>query len=220
MEFITIALPKGRPFGPTVALLERAGLAGPRLRNEESRSLVITDEALGMRYIISRPGDVPTFVEHGAADLGIVGKDVLMEGRGQVYELLDLKYIFCRFVLAAPAGSDPAALLDGSAHRRVATKYTHVAEEYFRRRGLQVETIYLGGSVEVAPLVGLADMIVDITETGRTLRENNLVVLDTIADSTARLIANRAAYRLKGDRIGPMIQVLREVTRDAAAVQS
>ncbi len=215
MDWITLALPKGRPFGPTVALLERCGLAGPRLRTEESRSLIITDPDLGLRYIISRPGDVPTFVEHGAADLGIVGKDVLMEGRSQVYELLDLRYIFCRFVLAAPNGSDPAVLLDGSTHRRVATKYTQVAEDYFRRRGLQVETIYLGGSVEVAPLVGLADMIVDITETGRTLQANNLSVLDTICDSTARLIANRAAYRLKGERIGPMIQALREATRDA-----
>lgn len=217
-DLITIALPKGRPFGPTVDLLARCGLAGPKLKQEESRSLVITDATVGIRYIISRPGDVPTFVEHGAADLGIVGKDVLMDARSQVYELLDLKYIFCRFVLAAPAGADPAALLDGSAHRRVATKYTRVAEEYFRRRGLQVETIYLGGSVEVAPLVGLADMIVDITETGRTLRENNLVVLDTIAESTARLIANRAAYRLKGERIGPMIQALREATRHAEGV--
>lgn len=216
MELVTIALPKGRPLAPTVQLLKQAGLATDRLQAEESRSLVITDESLGIRYILARPSDVATYVEHGAADIGIASKDVLVEGGHKVYELLDLGYLRCRFVLAAPAGADPAELLDGSAHRRVATKFIRVAEDYFRRRGLQVQCIYLAGSVEVAPQVGLADMIVDITETGRTLRDNNLVVLDTIMESTARLIANRAAYRLKGDRLGPMIQALREQTRAAA----
>lgn len=215
MDTITVALPKGRPLGPTMALLRQVGMASDRLEPEESRSLVIADPDLGMRYILARPSDVATYVEHGAADIGIAGKDVLVEGGHKVYELLDLGYLHCRFVLAAPAGADPAELLDGSAHRRVATKFPKVAEEYFRRRGLQVEIIYLAGSVEVAPQVGLADMIVDLTETGRTLRENHLVVLDTLMESTARLIANRAAYRLKGDRLNPMIHALREATRFA-----
>lgn len=217
MEFLTLALPKGRPFGPTVDLLERAGLASRLLREAESRSLVIEDPELAMRYILARPADVPTYVEHGAADIGVVGKDVLLEARPQVYELLDLGYLYCRFVVAAPVSADAAHLFDGAAHRRVATKFPRVAEQFFRSKGIQVEIIYLAGSVEVAPQVGLADMIVDIVETGRTLKENNLVPVETVAESTARLIANRAAYRLKGDRLGSILQALREATRDAAS---
>lgn len=216
MELLTIAIPKGRPFKPTVELLQRVGLAGPEVADEETRSLLISCPEAGTRFIIARPADVPTYVEHGAADLGIVGKDTLLEGRQQVYELLDLGYMFCRFVLAAPRGADPARLLDGSSHRRVATKFPHITEQYFQRRGMQVETIYLHGAVELAPKVGLSDLIVDITETGRTLAENDLVVLDELEPSTARLIANAAAYRLKADRIGPMVKALREVTATAA----
>lgn len=218
MERITFALPKGRPLAPTLDFLDRAGLPTARLRAEESRALVIDEPEAGLRFILARPGDVPTYVDYGAADLGIVGKDVLMEAASPVYELLDLQYLHCRFVLAAPAEADAAALLDGSTHRRVATKFPRVAEAYFRRRGLQVELIYLGGSLEVAPRVGLADMIVDISETGRTLQENNLKVLDVIAPSTARLIANRAAYRLKGARLAPIIQALKEAASHAHAV--
>lgn len=213
MEWITLALPKGRPMIPTLSLLEQAGLASSRLRAEESRSLVITDPDLHMRYILARPSDVPTYVEHGAADAGIVGKDILVEGGHQVYEVLDLGYIRCRFVVAVPADRDPAELLSSSAHLRVATKFPRVAEDYFRRRGLQVEVIFLHGSVEVAPQVGLADVIVDITETGRTLKENNLVEIDTILESTARLVLNRAAYRLKSERLNPMVQALRDAAQ-------
>lgn len=212
-ERVTLALPKGRPLKNTAALLEKAGLATPGLLSEEGRSLVLDDDAKGMRYILARPADVPTYVEHGAADIGIVGKDILLEGKPRVYELLDLNYLYCKFVLAAPAAADAAALLDGSSHRRVATKFPHIAEEFFRGRGLQVEVIYLHGSVEVAPRVGLADMIVDITETGRTLLENQLTPIADIAESTARLIANRAAYRLKGRRLAPMVRALRAAIR-------
>jgi ATP phosphoribosyltransferase len=215
---LTIAIPKGRPFDPTVQLLRQAGLAGPELA-DASRALLIDCPQAQVRYIIARPSDVPTYVEYGAADLGICGKDVLAEGRHQVYELLDLGYSRCRFILAAPAGSDPAVLLDGSSARRVATKFPHITEEYFQRRGIQVEIIKLNGAVEVAPKVGLADMIVDITETGRTLRENNLAVLDDLTTSTMRLIANRAAYRLKSDRIAGVVQTLRCLTAAAAGCE-
>ncbi|HEY3366847.1 MAG TPA: ATP phosphoribosyltransferase [Symbiobacteriaceae bacterium] len=215
MELLTFALPKGRPYGHTVNLLRQAGVAGPELADEETRSLLITCPDLGVRFIIARDSDVPTYVEHGAADLGIVGKNVLMEAEPKVYELLDLGYSACRFILAAPADSDPRVLLDGSSARRVATKYPKMTEAYFRTKGVQVETIYLHGSIEVAPKVGLADMIVDITETGRTLKENNLVIIDNLWTSSMRLIANRASYRLKADRIGPVLQRLREL----AAVQ-
>ncbi|BDG61271.1 ATP phosphoribosyltransferase [Caldinitratiruptor microaerophilus] len=214
---LTLAVPKGRPLGPTLDLLARAGIGSARSL-AESRSLVAVLPEAGMRFILARPSDVPTYVEHGAADLGIVGKDVLAEGRHQVYELLDLGYLRCRFVVAGPAGTDPTRLLDGAGHLRVATKYPRVAEEYFRRRGIQAEVIYLAGSVEVAPQVGLADLIVDISETGRTLAENGLVVLDTVMESTARLIANRASYRLRGERIAPFIQALREAVSGAPAV--
>lgn len=212
-DLVTVALPKGRAMAPTIKLLERVGMTTGRLAAEESRSLVIPEPELGLRFLLARPSDVATYVEHGAADIGIAGKDVLVEGQHKVYELLDLGYLNCRFVLAAPAAADPAELLDGSAHRRVATKFPRVAEEFFQRRGLQVEIIYLAGSVEVAPQVGLADLIVDLTETGRTLKDNNLAVLETILESTARLIANRAAYRLKGARLGPMLRQLRAATR-------
>lgn len=218
MDRLTIAVPKGRPYGETVELLRRAGLAGPELEDQESRSLLITCPSQQVRFIIARDSDVPTYVEYGAADLGIVGKNVLMEGEPQVYELLDLGYSACQFVLAAPAEADPSRLLDGSVSRRVATKYPRMTEAYFRSRGVQVETIYLHGSIEVAPKVGLSDMIVDITETGRTLRENNLVIIDKLWTSSMRLIANRASYRLKSDRIGPAVQRLRDLTaprRDA-----
>ena len=212
MDYITVAIPKGRPFKPTLDVLKRVGLACPELDDEDTRSLLITCEAAKARFIIARPADVPTYVEHGAADLGIVGKDTLLEGRQTVYELLDLGYMYCRFVLAAPAGAGPAVLLDGSSHRRVATKFPRIAEAYFQRRGLQVETIYLHGAVELAPKVGLADMIVDITETGRTLLENDLVILDELESSTARLIANAASYRLKAERLVPLVRALRDVT--------
>lgn len=208
-EPITLAIPKGRPLGPTLDLLVAAGLASPGVLGE-SRGLVVSDPATSLRYILARPSDVPTYVEHGAADLGIAGKDVLVEGRHQVYELLDLGYLRCRFVVAGPAGAGPERLWGGGGHLRVATKYPRVAEEYFRRRGVPAEVIYLAGSVEVAPQVGLADLIVDISETGRTLAENGLVVLDTILESTARLIANRASYRLRGAEIAPVQQALRE----------
>lgn len=212
MDLLTIAVPKGRPYGETVRLLREAGVAGPELTDEESRALLITCPAVGARFIVARDSDVPTYVEHGAADLGIVGKNVLMESEPKVYELLDLGYSVCRFILAAPAVADPRRLLDGSAARRVATKYPRMTEAYFRSKGLQVETIYLHGSIEVAPKVGLADMVVDITETGRTLKENNLAIIDELWTSSMRLIANRAAYRLKAERIGPLVNRLRELT--------
>lgn len=210
---LTFAIPKGRPFGPTVRLLRQAGVASPELNEEEdSRALLIQCPEQKTRFIIAKPSDVPTYVEHGAADIGIVGKDVLLEGQQKVYELLDLGYSRCRFILAAPAEADAQELLDGSGHRRVATKYPRMTEEYFKRRGLQVEIIYLNGSIEVAPKVGLADMVVDITETGRTLRENNLAIIEDLWTSTMRLIANRASYRLKSDSIGPLVQKLRDLT--------
>lgn len=208
MDYLTIALPKGKLYTPTVELLNQAGLGNPDLADEDSRTLLLTVEDAGLRFLRARPSDVPTYVEHGAADLGIVGKDVLLEGEPPVYELLDLGYGECRFVLAAPEGRDVSALLTSTC--RVATKFPRVTERYFRTRGVQAEIIYLHGAVELAPAVGLAEMIVDIVSTGRTLKENRLRVVDEIAGATARLIANRAAYRLKGAALAEITARLRE----------
>lgn len=217
MEPVTIALPKGKLYQETVTLLGLAGLGAEHLGDEQSRSLLIDAPALGLRYLLSRPSDVPVYVEHGVADLGIVGKDSLLEAQPAVYELLDLGYSRCRFVLAAPEDADPERLLDGSANRRVATKFPRVTESYFRSRGIQVEVIALHGAIELAPTVGLAEMIVDITQTGRTLKENRLRILSEIEVCTARLIANRASYRLKQERLAPMVAALREAAALVAA---
>lgn len=220
VEPLMIAIPKGRMYEETVKLLRRAGAAGPELEDQESRSLTIACPEQGTCFLIARDSDVPTYVEYGAADLGIAGKNVLMEGEPRVYELLDLGYSVCRFVLAAPAGADAASLFNGSVPRRVATKYPRLTESYFRGKGIQVETIHLHGSIEVAPKVGLADMIVDIAETGRTLRENNLAVIEELWTSSARLIANRASYRLKTERIRPLVEKLRALTSGLASVST
>lgn len=212
MEYLTFALPKGKLYGPTVRLLEAAGLGSSELGDEDSRKLLFVDEEKKLRYIATRPSDVPTYVEHGAADLGIVGKDVLLEDEKKVYELLDLGYGGCRFALAAPEEL-AARGLNGRAGLRVATKFPHVAERYFMDKGKPVEIIVLHGAVELAPIAGLADAIVDIVSTGRTLQENRLVPVETIAESTARMIANPVSLRLKRDRIDPVTQDLR---REAA----
>ncbi|HLO03550.1 MAG TPA: ATP phosphoribosyltransferase [Symbiobacteriaceae bacterium] len=209
MELLTIALPKGRPYTEARRLLQAIGLAGETLTEQEPRQLLLPDPERGVQYLIARDADVPTYVEWGAADLGVVGKNVLMEAEPQVYELLDLGFSQCQFILAAPAELDTASLLSGATHCRVATKYPKMTAQYFAERGLQVETIFLHGSIEVAPKVGLADLIVDITETGRTLRENNLVIVDRLWSSSMRLVANRSAYQLKAEAIDRVVGLLR-----------
>lgn len=212
MDYLTFALPKGKLYGPTTRLLEAAGLGSSELGDEDSRKLLFVDEEKKLRYIATRPSDVPTYVEHGAADLGIVGKDVLLEDEKKVYELLDLGFGGCHFALALPEEL-AACGLNGRAGLRVATKFPHVAERHFLGKGKPVEIIVLHGAVELAPIAGLADAIVDIVSTGRTLKENRLVPIETIAESTARLIANPVSLRLKRDRIDPVTQDLR---REAA----
>jgi ATP phosphoribosyltransferase len=164
-----------------------------------------------MRYTIVRATDVPTYVEYGSADLGIVGKDTLMEQGKDVYEPLDLKFGYCRMMVAEPAGlakdDDPA----GWSHIRIATKYPHVAENYFAAKGIQVEIIKLYGSIELAPLVGLSERIVDLVSTGETLKQNGLVEVETIAEITTRLIVNRASLKTKHKRITEIIKGLERV---------
>ena len=207
MRALRIALAQGTLFADTRVALEAAGLATDALA-EGSRRLVVP--SADVEYVLARPSDVPTHVAHGAADVGIVGKDVLLESDADVLELVDLGYGRCRFVVAGPTGSIDRSL-DAYRHLgslEVATKYPRVAERHFQGRGLQVEIIKLSGSVELAPQVGLADWIVDLVSTGRTLRENGLAIIEEIAVCTARLIANRVSYARDRERIGALASKL------------
>jgi ATP phosphoribosyltransferase len=204
---LTFAVPRGALFGETVAALERIGVETSEVRSNARRLLF---EDVGV--VTMRPSDVPTYVEAGAADLGIVGKDVLMEQRGRaVFELLDLRYGGCRMVLASVAGDpDPAAeALRRLGVMRVATKYPRIAARFFEDTGRQAEIVEVKGSVELAPLTGLVEAIVDLTATGTTLKENGLVVREEIARSTARLIANPVAHKLKATAIDEVVRGLR-----------
>ncbi len=214
MEEVTIALSKGRLFPPTVRLLEKTGILTAPL-DESGRRLVYADEGSGVRFLICRAADVPTFVEYGAADLGIAGKDVILEQGKDICELFDLGFGACKFVVAVPAAKlgefqgGLSGYLARHGQLRVATKFPRVAEEFLCRNGLPAEIIRLSGNIELAPLVGLADVIIDLVSTGRTLRENNLVALAEITRATARVVANRVAYRLKQARIAEILAALR-----------
>ena len=207
MDYITIALPKGKLFGKAVEYLAQVGYSAEGLA-EDSRKLVIANEETKVRFIITKTMDLPTYVEYGAADIGIIGKDVLLEEKKDVYELLDLGFGLCRMVLAVPAVLKQERLSD-YAHMRVATKYPGVAEDFFRSRGVQVDIIKLNGSIELAAVVGLSELIVDLVETGRTLKENQLLGVAQIHTATARFIANRVSYKLKFDRINRLVEDLR-----------
>jgi ATP phosphoribosyltransferase len=208
---LKLAVPRGALFGETLDLLDAAGVDTSELRGD-SRSLIF--EASGMTVVTMRPSDVPTYVESGAADVGITGKDVLLEQADRVvFELLDLGYGRCRMVLAARTGNDRLA----EAQRRlgmlrIATKYPRIAERYFESTGRQVELIEVKGSVELAPLVGLGDGIVDLVATGRTLEENELEVREEIVECTARFVANRVAHKLRAAEIDDLTARLREAS--------
>lgn len=209
MRYLTMALSKGRLTELSVDLLEKAGLDCTELK-KESRKLILTDEKNKIRYFLAKPADVPTYVEYGAADIGIVGKDTLLEEGRNLYEVLDLKFAACKMCVAGP--KELEGKMGSLTITRVATKYPEIAKEYFRhKRRESVEIIKLNGSVELAPLVGLSEVIVDLVETGKTLRENGLVVLDTIADISARLIVNRVSMKMKSDRINSLIGNLRKI---------
>lgn len=204
---LTIAIAKGRIQESVLPLL---ALAGIRLSDEalSSRRLALLDESERYRFIFVKPADVPVYVEHGIADCGVVGRDVLLESEADVLLPLDLGIARCRMVVAA---ADAEAMTKVQGMIRVATKYAQVASAYFGGRGIPVEIIMLSGSVELAPALGLADVIVDLVETGRTLRENGLVIVDEIAESTGRLVVNRASYQLKAEEVGRLVGDLRSV---------
>jgi len=203
---LTIAVPRGALFGETLDLLDQLGVPTREIRDNDRR--LVFEEA---GVVTMRPSDVPTYVEHGAADIGITGKDVLLEQAGrEVYELVDLGYGGCRMIVAAPDGEDPFG--EGFRRRgmvRIATKYPRIASDYFASTGRQAEIVEVKGSVEIAPLTGLVDAIVDLTATGRTLEENGLTVLEEIVPSTARLIANPVAHKLKAAEIDRLVERVR-----------
>jgi len=215
-NFLTIALPKGKLLADSLEVLSKAGISCKQV-SEESRQLVFPLEEANAQIIICRPTDIPTFVEYGAADIGFVGKDTLLEENKDVVELLDLGFGYCRFVVAMPEEKVPPRLPDGTYdlsgfnQQRVATKFPRVAEEFFRQKGMQILPIKLHGNIELAPRVGLSELIVDIVSTGTTLRQNKLVEIAPIVEATTRLIANRVAYRMKYERINQLTEKLRQV---------
>ena len=203
---LTIAVPRGTIFRDTLDLLDRLGVDTSGVRSNDRR-LLFPEAGI----VTMRPSDVPTYVEHGSADIGITGKDVLMEQpQRNVYELIDLGYGRCRMVVAAREGGDPIGdALRRLGRVRIATKYPRVAATHFAETGRQAEIVEVKGSVELAPLTGLVDGIVDLTATGRTLAENHLRVVEEIAVCTARLIANPVAHKLKADEIDRMVESIR-----------
>lgn len=209
---ITIAVSKGRIFAEAMPLLGRLDIA-PADEPEKSRKLILNTSQPHIRLLIIRPADVPTYVERGAAELGIAGKDVLLEYDGNgLYEPLDLGIARCRMMLIGLKASAPV-----TDRPRVATKYTNITRNYFAGRGLQVELIKLYGSMELAPLLGLSDWIVDLVDTGNTVRANGLVTLAPISDISARLVVNKAAMKMKHGLIKPMIDQLSEIAGQADA---
>lgn len=206
MSGITIALSKGRIFEETLPLLAAAGIV-PKENPEESRKLIIETNRPDVRVVIVRASDTPTYVQYGAADLGIAGKDVLLEhGGAGLYQPLDLEIAKCRLCVAVPRGFDYEAAVKKGARLRVATKYITTAREHFAAKGVHVDLIKLYGSMELAPLVGLADAIVDLVSSGGTLKANNLEVAEEMLPISSRLVVNQAALKLKRDLLQPVIE--------------
>ena len=207
---ITIALSKGRIFQDTRPLLAAAGIE-PQADPEQSRELIIGTNRPDVRLVIVRASDVPTYVQYGAADLGVAGLDVLLEHGGDgLYQPLDLRIARCRMMVAVPSGFDYAAAIGRGARLRVATKYIRTASEHFAAKGMHVDLIKLYGSMELAPLTGLGDAIVDLVSSGGTLRANNLVAVEHIRDISSRLIVNVAAWKLQRGRISPLLEIFQQ----------
>jgi len=211
---ITIALSKGRIFEETLPLLAAAGIV-PADDPETSRKLILGTNRADVRLVIVRASDTPTYVQYGAADLGIAGKDVLIEhGGAGLYQPLDLKIACCRMAVAVPSGFDYAAAVRRGARLRVATKYIQTAREHFAAKGVHVDLIKLYGSMELAPLVGLADAIVDLVSSGNTLKANNLVAVEDIMPISSRLVVNQAALKMKRELLQPVIDAFAGAVRD------
>jgi ATP phosphoribosyltransferase len=208
MRYLKVALSKGRLADVSMELFKTIDISCDEMKSN-TRKLIFTDEKNRIQFFLAKPADVPTYVEYGAADIGIVGKDTLLEEGRHLYEVLDLGYAKCRVVVAGPKELEKN--LDNLTNKRVATKYPNIAREYFEhKRKETIEIIKLNGSVELAPLVGLSEVIVDLVESGRTLVENGLEVIDDIADISARLIVNRVSMKMESKRIRRIIEGMKK----------
>ena len=209
MEFINVALPKGRLGEKVYAMFEQSGYECPSIK-ETNRKLIFENEEVGVRYFWVKPSDVAIYVERGAADIGVAGKDILLEYSPDVYELLDLKIGKCRMAVAAKKD-----FRDNTAETlRVATKFSNIAQKFYNEKCRDIDIIHLNGSIEIAPILGLSDVIVDIVETGKTLLENDLEPKETIVDISARLISNKASFKFKGDKISEIAATLGKIVRE------
>ncbi|MDY2944646.1 MAG: ATP phosphoribosyltransferase [Lachnospiraceae bacterium] len=215
-RYLTVALTKGRLAERTLDLFEEIGYPMEEMKDKKSRRLIFTDEEHRLRFFLAKGPDVPTYVEYGAADIGVAGEDIILEEKRRVYEVLDLGFGRCRMCVAGPASA--GELLKHHEMIRVASKYPNIARDYFYNEKQQtVDIIKLNGSVELGPIVGLSDVIVDIVETGSTLRENGLVILEEVCPLSARMIVNQVSMQMETERIRSLILKLREqVQKDAA----
>ena len=209
MNYITFALGKGRLANKTLELLEDIGIKCEEMKDKDTRKLIFVNEEQKLRFFLAKGPDVPTYVEYGAADIGVVGKDTILEENRKCYEVLDLGFGKCRMCVCGPESS--AELLKHHEMIRVATKYPHIAKDYFYNRKHQtVDIIKLNGSIELAPIVGLSEVIVDIVETGSTLKENGLTVLEEICPLSARMIVNQVSMKMEAERINKLIREIKE----------
>ena len=210
MRYLTIALTKGRLAKQTMKLLEQIGISCEEMNDPATRKLIFTDEARRLRFFLAKGPDVPTYVEYGAADIGVVGEDTIMEEDRKIYEVLDLGFGKCRMCVAGPESA--GKLLNGQQQIRVATKYPKIARDYFNETKNQtVEIIKLNGSIELAPIVGLSEVIVDIVETGSTLKSNGLKVLEEVCPLSARVVVNPVSMRMENERITALLRDMNEV---------
>ncbi len=210
MRYLTFALGKGRLASKTLETFEKIGITCEEMKDKKSRKLIFVNEELKLRFFLAKGPDVPTYVEYGAADIGIVGKDTILEENRKLFEVLDLGFGACRMCVCGPGSA--REYLNSGQQFRVATKYPNIAKEYFfNQKHRTVEIIKLNGSIELAPIVGLAEVIVDIVETGSTLRENGLEVLEEICPLSARMVVNRVSMKMEDERIRRLIRDLRAV---------
>lgn len=215
MRYLTFALGKGRLANQTLETFEKIGITCEEMKDKKTRKLIFVNEELGFKFFLSKASDVPTYVELGAADIGVVGKDTILEAGRKLYEVLDLNCGKCRMCVAGPASAKEQ--LNNGSLIRVASKYPSIAKDYFYNKKHQtVEIVKLNGSIELAPIVGLSDVIVDIVETGSTLRENGLVVLEEVCPLSARVVVNQVSMRMENERITKILTDLKSVIKQEA----
>ena len=213
MRYLTIALTKGRLASKTLELLEKTGITCEEMKDKNTRKLIFVNEEKKLRFFLAKGPDVPTYVEYGAADIGVVGKDTILEEGRKLYEVLDLGFGKCRMCICGPESA--RELLESNRLIRVATKYPNIAKDYFLNKKHQtVEIIKLNGCIELAPIVGLSEVICDIVETGSTLRENGLKVLEEVCPLSARMVVNQVSMKMENERISAMIQDLKRIIRE------